>query len=219
MTCPLADNSTLLMIGDSITDCGRTYPVGDGKAGIAALGDGYVSYMAEMFASICPEKGIHLINMGINGNTVVDLTNRWQCDVLDLGADWLSVKIGINDVWREMEPTMPESERVPIDLYERLLEQLVRTTRPTVQGMILATPYLIEADIQDPMRSKMDDYALVVRRLATKYDTIFVDTQAGFNEVLAFDPATPLADDRVHPNNLGHMIIARAFMSALGFKV
>jgi len=205
MEIPLANESRLLMIGDSITDCGRAHPIGEGSTE-HALGHGYVSFIGEILGRVCPEKSVHLINMGISGNTVVDLKNRWQRDVFDLQPDWVSVKIGINDVWREIEPSTPDSDRIPIDLFKQLLEELVKSTRTTVKGMILATPYLIESDATDPMRVKMDDYGRVVRDLSERYTTIFVDTQAAFDEVLAQHPRIPLAADRVHPNEIGHMI-------------
>lgn len=40
MTLKIEPNSKLLMIGDSITDCGRAQPVGEGMND--ALGRGYV---------------------------------------------------------------------------------------------------------------------------------------------------------------------------------
>jgi lysophospholipase L1-like esterase len=33
------------------------------------------------------------------------LNARWQRDVLDLSPDWLSIMIGINDVWRQLVDT------------------------------------------------------------------------------------------------------------------
>ncbi len=46
-------NSRLLFIGDSITDCGRKRPVGEGN--FAALGSGYVNLIHGLIGSFCPE--------------------------------------------------------------------------------------------------------------------------------------------------------------------
>jgi hypothetical protein len=57
----------------------------------------------------------------------------------------------------------------------------------------------------------------VVKKIATEHDAIFVDVQAAFDRVLeSYYPAT-LAWDRVHPNHIGTMTIARVFVDALGF--
>ncbi|MFN8378973.1 MAG: GDSL-type esterase/lipase family protein [Anaerolineae bacterium] len=44
-----------------------------------------------------------VINMGVGGNTVRDLAARWESDVTALNPDWLSICIGINDVWRQFD--------------------------------------------------------------------------------------------------------------------
>ena len=82
-------NSTLLMIGDSITDCGRVRPVADSVGG--DLGNGYVALIHAIFSATCPQRHIRIRNTGISGNTVRDLTARWQSDVLDLKPDWVSI--------------------------------------------------------------------------------------------------------------------------------
>ncbi len=47
-------NSTLLMIGDSITDCGRARPIAEGINW--DLGNGYVSLIHAFLGANCPEK-------------------------------------------------------------------------------------------------------------------------------------------------------------------
>ena len=44
-----------------------------------------------------------------------------------------------------------------------------------------------------------------------------VDTQAAFNRVLAPQHSSNIAWDRVHPNAVGHMVLARAFLGAFGY--
>ena len=132
-------NSTLLMTGDSITDCGRVRPVGEAVGG--DLGNGYAGLIAALIGATCPKRHIRIRNTGISGNTVRDLATRWQSDVLDLKPDWLSIMIGINDVWRQFDA--PE-RHVSLAEYASILEQLVRTTRPQLKGLVLMTPYFIE---------------------------------------------------------------------------
>lgn len=207
----LTDGYTILFTGDSITDCGRAWPVGE-RAG---LGDGYVAFVDSLLSAYRPDVHIRVLNTGINGNRVIDLASRWQTDVLALEPDWLSVLIGINDVWYQFDQAL-DPNQVTIERYERVYRRLLERTRPDLQGLVLMSPYLIEPNPNDPMRTRMDAYGQVVERLAYDFDAVFVDLQAAFDRYLAHRPPQTLCDDRVHPNKTGHMIIARAFLAAVG---
>jgi len=116
--------------------------------------------------------------MGVGGNTVGDLAARWPSDVLALNPDWLSVMIGINDVWRQFDTRLQTETHISVDEYAQTLETLIRTTRPQLKGLVLMTPFFIEPNRAEPLRAKMDEYGAVVRELAGRYEAIFVDTQA-----------------------------------------
>lgn len=204
--------SKLLMIGDSITDCGRARPVGEG--GGNGLGDGYVALVDAWLRAAHPARPVTVVNMGIGGDTVRELRARWQTDVVSHNPDWLSIMIGINDVWRLFGQT-PE-QHVPPNEYAAALEQLVGETRPRLRGLVLMTPYFIEPDPREPMRALMDEYGKRVAGLAARHDAILVDTQAAFDAVLAHVPPMDLSLDRVHPYLTGHMILARAFLRGIG---
>jgi lysophospholipase L1-like esterase len=210
----LPPNTKLIMIGDSITDCGRAKPVGEGL--FEALGKGYVCLVDAFLQSTYPAQHIRVVNMGTSGNTVRDLKARWQTDVFDLSPDWLSIMIGINDVWRQFDSPLQSEWGVPPEEYEQTLTALIEQTQPRLQGLVLMTPYFIEPNKSDPMRARMDQYSEIVRGLAKKYQTVFVDTQAAFDEVLCHLHPMTLAWDRVHPNMAGHMVIARAFLREIG---
>ena len=209
-------NSKLVMIGDSITDCERARPVGEGL--FDALGHGYVSLVDGLINAGYPAHNIRVVNMGTSGNTVRDLKARWQTDVLDLKPDWLSVMIGINDVWRQFDSRLQHEWQVPLVEYESTLDELLQQTASSLKGLILMTPYFIEANRADAMRATMDQYGDVVRQLATNYEAHFVNTQAAFDEVLAHLHPMALAWDRVHPNRTGHLILARAFLKTVDYQ-
>ncbi len=206
----------LVMIGDSITDCGRAQPVGEGKS--ERLGRGYVTIVNSLLGAVCPQLGIRVVNMGTSGNTIRDLKNRWQADVLDLTPDWLSIYIGINDVWRRFDRPLQTEIHVCIDEYEATYDQLLEQTRPALKGLVLMTPHFIEPNRKDPMRACMDRYGEVVRKMASRYDAVLVDVQAAFDEILNYVHPMSIAWDRVHPDQVGHMAIARAFLQALDFQ-
>jgi lysophospholipase L1-like esterase len=210
----LQKNDKLVMIGDSITDSGRN-PAGEGL--FDAIGKGYVAQVDALLTVLYPELSLRVINRGTSGNTVRDLKARWQVDVLDLKPDWVSIMIGINDVWRQFDQPLIVESHVYIEEYERTLRELVQRTKPVVKGLVLMTPYYIEPNKGDAMRAKMDSYGGVVKAIASENETIFVDTQAAFDKVLEHIYPGAIAWDRVHPNQVGVVTIARAFLNAIDF--
>ena len=208
-------NDKLVMIGDSITDCGRAQPVGEGL--FEALGRGYVAQVDALLGCVYPALGVRVVNMGLSGNTVRDLDKRWQGDVLDLKPDWLSVMIGTNDVWRQFDSPRQTETHVGPDEYARTLDKLVSRTLPGVKQIVLMTPFYLEPNRADAMRARMDEYGGIVKNLAAKHGALLVDTQAAFDDILQSCYPATLSWDRVHPSQTGHTVIARAFLHALDF--
>ncbi|MGC4042548.1 MAG: SGNH/GDSL hydrolase family protein [Armatimonas sp.] len=208
--------ANLLFVGDSITDCGRGYPVGEANPwNWGEIGDGYVRYVAAHLGAAHPERKIRVRNVGTSGNTVRDLAARWDTDVIALKPHWLSVMIGINDVWRQFDSPLAPERAVTLEDYRATLEGLLRRVRPQLSGLVLMTPFVVENNPADPFRARMREYADAVRSLSVIYDAQFVDTQAAFDEVLAHTHGTAVAWDRIHPGPVGHMVLARAFLKAI----
>ncbi len=212
----LGKGQKLVFIGDSITDCGRSRPAPSEGLG-DCMGRGYVALVEALLLAVYPALAIRVVNVGNSGNTVVDLKTRWQSDVLDIQPDWLAVMIGINDVWRQFDSYRQTETHVSPSTYESTLDDLLGKTRATLRGLVLMTPYYIESNAHDAMRARMDEYGAIVKKLAKKHDAILVDTQEAFLKVLAHIHPNALAWDRVHPNPAGHMVLAKAFLDAVGF--
>lgn len=213
----LPPNSKLIFIGDSITDAGRNLSgeVCSWEPDLG-LGHGYVSMIHSWIGSAHPETPIHFLNKGTSGNTVRELARRWQTDVLAENPQTLCIMIGINDVWRQFDcPLRPELGVEPEE-YRATLSSLVTAAKSRGVVIHLAAPYFIEPNRNDAMRRRMDDYGAIVREIAAQADAAFVDTQAAFDRVLAHHHPMTLAADRIHPNGIGHMIIARAMLSSFG---
>lgn len=201
----------LVFIGDSITDCGRrTHP--------RPYGDGYVSQVRSLLVARYPDLRLRIVNQGVGGNTTRDLAARWDRDVINERPDWLSVMIGINDVWRAFGNN--SFEAVPLPEYEATLRSLLDQARTqTGTHLILMTPYMIEADRRQPMRRQMDWYSDVVRKLTAEHEAVYVDTQAAFDHVLERTQPYEWADDQIHPNGAGSAIITLAWLRAVGFEL
>lgn len=127
----------IVFIGDSITDAGRT-------SGRSEYGDGDVARVRELLLAGRPVQTLTMVNRGVSGDTVRSLKDRWERDALAERPDWLSVKIGVNDVWR-MFGDQPD-EAVPAGEYAATLRELLSRAADAGSKMILIAPFLIEPD-------------------------------------------------------------------------
>jgi len=136
----------VLFIGDSITDTGRR------QEPHAPYGRGYVMLARAFLLARYAELDLNVVNQGVGGNTVRNLAARWNDDVIAEQPDWLSVKIGINDVWRTVSNRA--SEAVPLDEYELTYRQLLEEAKTrTPAKLILMEPYVIAPPVDGDVRA------------------------------------------------------------------
>ena len=207
----IQDGQTILFIGDSITDCGR-------RDANAPYGNGYVDVFNDCIIARYPDRDITVINKGIGGNRIVDLESRWNDDVMRYKPDWLSIKIGINDLHSGFgegpDAMTPDVFRKK---YDGVLARTVATWKPEI---VLISPYFISIDFDgDNQRSavlaRLPEYVGVVKDMSEKYGTRYIDTQALFQEQLKYRDADTFCAEPVHPNRRGHTVIAASVMDAL----
>ena len=102
----------IVFAGDSVTDMESAQPVGEGL--FENVGKSYVRIVENMLAAFYPEVYLRVTNSGIGGNTSRDLVQRFDRDVVSLKPDWVSICIGINDVWRQFDsPAIPDEQVSP----------------------------------------------------------------------------------------------------------
>lgn len=209
------DGERIVFAGDSVTDMGSQQPVGEGL--FDNVGHSYVRILENMLSTWYPEEKLRITNSGISGNTSKDLLERFERDVISLNPDWVSICIGINDVWRQFDSPACFDTQVFPEEYEKNLEQMILSVQEKVKGIFILTPYYMEPNENDWMRKRMDEYGAICKKLADKYNCIFIDLQATFNEYFKHRHSTYIAWDRVHPNQVGATIIARAFLEKCAF--
>ncbi|WP_162012677.1 SGNH/GDSL hydrolase family protein [Streptococcus sp. S784/96/1] len=213
------ENATLLFAGDSITDANRNRDALPG--GWSSWGEGYVSLINALLIALYPEKRWTIINQGISGNRVTDLSDRWNRDILTMNPDWITIMIGINDVWRHFDDAIFRKENqvtqeVFVSHYKEIIEKSL--SNQNVKGVILLSAFMIENNLSDPMRLKLDAYNYITKKLAEQYDLIYIDVQSYFDHFLVKTPSGVLSLDRVHPSLAGHTLIAKAWLDAVGFR-
>lgn len=199
----------IVFAGDSITDAGR-------REVNPPWGLGYVNVARDLLLARYPQRQLAIINRGVGGDTTRHLLARWQRDVIAQRPDWLSLMIGINDVWRAFSGKPQEAVALP-EYVANLRTLLDQTRTRTRARLILLTPYMIEPDRSHPMRATMDRYGAAMKALAAEYSAVVVDTQAAFDVALQQTTPEYWAEDQIHPNGPGNTLIALAFLRAVGF--
>ncbi|MCM2676175.1 SGNH/GDSL hydrolase family protein [Alkalicoccobacillus plakortidis] len=200
----LNKNDTLILIGDSITENGRFEDPQE-------IGIGYAAIIHDFLTVKHPELNLTVLNKGIGGNRVTDLEARWQQDVIELEPDWVSISIGINDVWRQFD--QPEMEQVHPELfeevYDRLLKQVVDRTDA---GIILMEPTIIQEQTDSKENLTLKPYIEATNKLASKYQAILVPTHQAFQNYLEAGSKVPLTTDGVHMNSKGDILMASTWL-------
>lgn len=213
----IGKNERIVFAGDSVTDDGRARPIGEGLW--EGTGNGFVRLTETILTVDYPELNIRCTNMGVSGNTSRDLLARWDADVTALDPDWIVLCIGFNDVWRQFDtPQCPDCACLPAE-YEANLNAMADKARAQGAKLIFMTPYFLETNTADPMRKRMDEYGAIVKKVAKERGCKCVDLQAAFAELLKYRHPCNITWDRVHPNKLGSLVIARALIKALEYEM
>ena len=205
----------VVFAGDSVTDMQSCQPVGEGL--FENLGRSYVRVIENYLVSGYPELNIRVTNSGTSGNTSRELLERFDRDVVDLNPDWVSICIGINDVWRQFDtPAMLDAQVQP-DEYEKNVEEMILKVKDKVKGVFILSPYYIEANRADFMRARMDQYGAICKKLSDKYGCRFVDFQKMYEDFCKIRHSSCIAWDRVHPNQMGATMMAKEFLKQCEF--
>ena len=209
------DMDRIVFAGDSVTDMGSVQPVGEGLGD--NVGNGYVRAVENLLSAVYPELRIRVTNSGISGNTSRDLLARYERDVVSLKPDWVSICIGINDVWRQFDcPAMADRWGLPEE-YRENIEKMIIAVKDSVKGIFILSPYYMEPNREDTMRKRMDEYTAICAELAEKYGCRFVNFQKMYEDYFQIRHSTSIAWDRVHPNRIGSALMAREFLKQCDF--
>ena len=203
----LKQNSSIVFIGDSITDAGRCEPA------YRPFGYGYVHFVAYSLLAKYAEYNLNVINTGISGDTIVDLDYRWERDCLNHKPDILSVLIGINDVFRQYTGRLDEA--VLIDEYQLTYKRLLSLVKEKYNcQLILMEPFMFCDDKSNPAYKALQQYINAVGSLAEEFDAVLVPLQEVIDKKIKEVPPEKFSDDMVHPYVWAHAWIAQHWFEA-----
>ena len=200
---------TILFQGASITDAGRN------RDDINSLGLGYPLLVS---ASIGFDYSgeYAFINKGVSGNRIVDLYARIKADIINLKPDVMSILIGVNDVWHELDFKNGVDCEKFFKIYSMLIEE-IKAQLPDIKIMIME-PFVAAGRATteniDIFRTEVFKRAEKAKEIAKKYDLTFIPLQEKFDELFEAMPADYWLADGVHPNFTGHELIKREWIKA-----
>ncbi len=202
----------ILFQGDSITDCSR---------GENNFGHGYALMVSGMLGS--EEAGKHTFyNRGVSGNRIVDVYARIKKDCLNLNPDVMSLLIGVNDVWHEVDDQNGVDGEKFEKIYTMLMEEVI-AHNPNIKiilmgAYILKGPATVREDpaVWETFKREVPKRADIAKRIAEKFsdNAVFVSLQDVFDEALSLADESQWSRDGVHPTPQGHALIAKAWMKA-----
>ena len=206
---------TILFQGDSITDCGRS------RNSDEDLGNGYPRLIEASLGYKQPG-AFHFVNRGVSGDRVPDVYARIVCDLINVKPDYLSLLIGVNDIWHGIDRNNGTGAARFAKVYDLLLCE-VREALPDVK-ILLLEPFVLPGRATDDRPDQPDRFAVfqsgvrelaaITKQTAKAHGAAFVELQKLFDEAaLQAEPSYWLADG-VHPTAKGHALIARAWMQA-----
>jgi lysophospholipase L1-like esterase len=207
-----------LFQGDSITDSNR----GRDNDPNHIMGHGYALAIAAQLGVEYPLMDLRFYNRGISGNTIVEMANRWQRDTLDLKPDLLSILIGVND---SSSVIFDWGLPVTIHRYEEIFDSLLTKTLAKYPDMllVLCEPFILKVGIVaenwQACQSDIEKRQEIVRKLADRYDAIFIGYQEMFNEASKNAPAGYWIWDGVHPTIAGHELMAKEWLKQVKKKL
>ena len=198
----------ILFQGDSITDCGRS------KDNDSFKGKGYAHLVTSQLGFEKPGE-YEFFNRGISGNKIVDLYARMKRDLINLKPDVMSILIGVNDVWHELNKDGVDEEKFE-KIYDMLLTE-VKEALPDIKIIIMGAFILNSTASKDEwefLSEGTKKRAQIAKKLAEKHGHIFVDLQAEFDKAVARKAEPYWTIEGVHPTEAGHELIKRAWLEA-----
>lgn len=225
----MAQGRRVLFIGDSITDgawgnsgvWNASSDERDQKDMNHIYGHGYMMIVASRFQALCPEEDWQFWNRGISGNTLDDLTGRWQKDVLDLHPDVVSILIGTNDV----EQALNECKVIDPEEWSNKLRALLDETlkqNPQTQ-FVLCTPFVAKAGWRGESENYSERLQMitslvnVMQRISGEYKAKLVPFDSLVRETIDSTPSLPVTYwiwDGIHPTPAMHYRMAEMWIDS-----
>lgn len=148
-----------------------------------------------------------VINTGISGDTMKGILARDKWQIFQFKPNVVSLKIGMNDC-RNGEKGLP--------FFRDSLKKLLEKTQKQKIILLLNTPNLIQFEL-DKTRQSLPLYVEAIREIANEYKLPLIDHYEYWLKETKGSSRLQmwLNDGSIHPNNFGHLVLARKIFQNL----
>ncbi len=211
---PFKENDRVVFLGNSITDGGH-----------------YHSYIWLYYMTRFPNMKLTVLNAGVGGDRSEEMFKRLDGDVFSKKPTVLITTFGMNDTgyFEYNQPGAEEfaDKRVQesYDWFKKMEERYKKLNNTRIV-LMAGSPYDETAKIENnPFRNKSKAMLRIVdfqRKASLENQWEFIDLNTPMTEIneqmQKTDPSFTLCgNDRIHPDNDGHMVMAYLFLKAQGF--
>ena len=178
----------------------------------------------------------HLVRRGLEANGIfikqIKAGNGGECSthmlaridrIIAQKPDWISLSCGVNDVG--INP-MQKTSNVPIEKFIEVTTEMVDRIQAAGIPLILLTPTIIGEDPDNLQNKRMEPYVAHILSIAKQRNIPVADmnlamkkaVQEAGTERTSRLPGEPgqFLRDGVHMNQMGNIVMARAFLAAIG---
>lgn len=168
----------------------------------------YVEHFQERIRTEMKRMTDIVINSGISGDTMKGVLARDEWRIFQFKPNVISLMIGLNDC-RDGEKGR--------DNFRISIEKLVEKAKQREALILLHTPNPIDIS-KAPERADVLEYVKIVREIAHQYKLPLVDHYAYWTKEVGDGARFHmwLNDGSLHPNNYGHIVLARKIFQDLG---
>jgi lysophospholipase L1-like esterase len=209
--------SMLLMAGNHRRKRKKIVFFGDSITNLGARPGGYITRIVRLLKEADIEYSYELVGAGVDGDTVLDLHDRVDNDILSQGADIVVIFIGINDVKGKLTGG-GTNEKEFVTTYEAIIKKL----DAAAIKIVICTPTVIGEKINytNELDQELETYSQIVRNLASKYELPLVDLRKAFLNYnlihnVENDDYGILTFDKVHLNPEGNQLVAEEIWKVL----
>lgn len=149
-----------------------------------------------------------VINTGISGDTMKGILARDEWRIFQFKPQIISLKIGMNDC--------RDGER-GLAFFRDSLRKFVEKAQQRKIHLLLNTPNLIQFEL-DKTRQALPLYVEAIRETAKEYKLPLIDHYKHWQKETKSGARLQmwLNDGSIHPNNFGHIVLARKIFRDLG---
>lgn len=192
--------------------------IGDSITHVTYADHGYVELVEQYYLSRFPERQIEFRSIGAGGYKAGDILNIYDLDPAFRGLDRAVIMLGTN----EAILGLPKEEYM--DNMARLVERLKQDGLAEEDILILSPPICDETwavgyawNFEDRVLEYMEELEARAQEWGVGYLDFHTSMARVTEEIQKVDPYNSLTRDSIHPNAMGHRLIAFYFLQAQGF--